>query len=97
MKSLRWQRRLAWAVGSLLMVWALAWAAVPGLLKWQLEKAGSDKLGRQFTVGKVDFQPWSLELTLHDIAIATAGPSPISPEILQQSPQFSIKRLHIYR
>ncbi|MDP1565692.1 MAG: hypothetical protein Q8L91_05440 [Polaromonas sp.] len=70
---------------------------VPGLLKWQLEKAGSDKLGRQFTVGKVAFQPWSLELTLHDIAIATAGPSPISPEILQQSPQFSIKRLHICR
>lgn len=43
--SPHWQRRAAWVVGGLLLLWALAWAAVPGLLKWQLEKTGSEKLG----------------------------------------------------
>ena len=95
MRSPLWQRRLAWATGSLLLVWALAWAAVPGLLKWQLEKTGSQKLGRQLTVGKVDFQPWSLELTLHDLALAKAGVSPVSPGLAQEAPQFRIKRLYI--
>ncbi|MGQ2979338.1 MAG: DUF748 domain-containing protein, partial [Polaromonas sp.] len=96
MRSPRWQRRLAWGAGSLLMVWLLAWAAVPGLLKWQLETAGSQKLGRQLTVGKVDFRPWSLELTLHDLVLAKAGASPVaSPELAQGSPQLSIKRLYI--
>ncbi len=95
LRSPRWHRRLAWALGGLLLCWALAWAAVPGLLKWQLEKAGSQKLGRQLTVGKVDFQPWSLELTLHDLALARAGASPVSPGLAQESPQLSIKRLYI--
>lgn len=94
-RSPRWQRRLAWALGGLLLLWALAWAAVPGLLKWQLEKAGSEKLGRQLTVGQVDFRPWSLELTLHDLAVAKAGTSPVSPGLPQESPQLSIKRLYI--
>jgi uncharacterized protein involved in outer membrane biogenesis len=94
-RSPRWQRRLAWGLGGLLLFWALAWAAVPGVLKWQLEKAGSEKLGRQLTVGKVDFRPWSLELTLHDLALAKAGASPVSPGRAQESPQLSIKRLYI--
>jgi len=96
LRSPRWHRRLAWAVGGLLLFWALAWAAVPGLLKWQLEKAGSAKLGRQLTVGKVDFRPWSLELTLHDLAIAKRGTSPLASKgSPQESPQLGIKRLYI--
>ncbi|MBA3595581.1 MAG: DUF748 domain-containing protein [Polaromonas sp.] len=96
MRSPRWQRRAAWAVGGLLMLWMLAWAAVPGLLKWQLEKTGSEKLGRQLKVGKVDFQPWSLELTLHDLSLAKAGASPAAaPGLPQGSPQLSIKRIYI--
>lgn len=94
-RSPRWHRRLAWALGVLLLLWALAWAAVPGLLKWQLEKTGSEKLGRQLTVGKVDFLPWSLELTLHDLAVAKAGASPVSSGLPQESPQIGIKRLYI--
>ena len=88
-RSARWQRRAAMAVGGLLLIWALAYAAVPSLLKWQLQKIASDKLGRQVTVGAVSFKPWSLELTLHDLAIAKAQPSP------QQSPQLHIKRIYI--
>ncbi|MEO7160790.1 MAG: DUF748 domain-containing protein [Polaromonas sp.] len=71
--SPQWQRRVAWAIGVWLVLWALAYAAVPFILKSQLEKIGSEKLGRQLTVGAVDFKPWTLELTLHDLAIAKAG------------------------
>ena len=73
--STRWQRRAAWAVGAWLLLWALAYAAVPFIVKSQLEKIASEKLGRQLTVGAIDFKPWSLELTIHDLAIAKAGPA----------------------
>src|SRR6186713_1428855 len=68
-RSPLWRRRAAWALGALLLVWALAYAAMPSLLKSQIEKTASEKLGRQVTVGTVDFKPWSLELTLRDLAI----------------------------
>ena len=70
LKSPQWHRRAAWAIVGLLLLWALAWAAVPSLLKSQLEKIASEKLGRQVTVGAVHFKPWSLELTLNDLVIA---------------------------
>ncbi|MDW5443216.1 DUF748 domain-containing protein [Polaromonas sp. SM01] len=103
-KSPKWQRRLAWAVGALLLLWALAYLAVPPLLKSQLEKIASDKLGRQVTVGAVDFKPWSLELTLSDLAIAKSGaataagsaanPTAATPAV-PLLPQLKIKRLYI--
>ena len=105
--SARWQRRVALAVGGLLLLWALAYAAVPSLLKWQLQKIASDKLGRQVTVGAVNFKPWSLELTLHDLAIAKAQPDGAAPGranqakqanapgAAQPSPQLHIKRIYI--
>jgi hypothetical protein len=71
--SPKWHRRVAWALGVWLLLWALAYAAVPLILKSQLEKIGSEKLGRHLTLGRVDFKPWTLELTLHDLAIAKAG------------------------
>ena len=67
---LAWKRRIAWTVGSLLVVWAVAWLAVPGLVKSQVETRGSEALGRKLTVGAIDFKPWSLELTINDLAIA---------------------------
>ena len=104
-RSPRWHRRAAWALGGVLLVWALAWAAVPAVLKSQLEKGVSAKLGRQVTVGAITFKPWSLELTLSDLAVARAGaaaiPRPQTPaelpplETPQQVPQLSIKRLYI--
>lgn len=90
LRSPRWHRRAAWAVGGLLLLWALAYAVVPVVLKSQLEKRASEKLGRQVTVGAVDFHPWSLELTLSDLVIAKAG-TPLSPEL----PQVKIRRLYI--
>lgn len=73
LRSPLWHRRVAWAMGGLVLLWALAYALVPVVLKSQLEKAVSQKLGRQLTVGAVDFRPWSLELTLSDLVIAKAG------------------------
>lgn len=90
-RSPLWRRRAAWALGSLLLAWALAYAAMPSILKSQLEKIASEKLGRQVTVGAVDFKPWSLELTLLDLAIAKAGAAGAP----QGTPQLFIKRIYI--
>ena len=89
----RWLRRVAWAIGGVLLFWGLAYVAVPLVLKSQLQKIATEKLGRTVTVGTVDFKPWSLELTLNDLAIAKSARSPQpSP---QTSPQLSIKRIYI--
>ena len=64
-----------WRLLVLLALWALAWLAVPPIAKSQIQKIASEKLGRQVTVGKIDFKPWTLELTLDDLRIATADGS----------------------
>ncbi len=68
-----------------LLCLAAAWV-VPWAVKAQLEQRGSAALGRSVTVGRVDFRPWSLELSLHDLAIASATGS---------APQAEIKRIYI--
>jgi len=91
-----WLRRVAWGIGVWLVFCALAYAGVPALLKWQLAKIGTEKLGRALTIGAVDFKPWSLELTLHDLALAKAGPAAAeNPQATSQLPQLKIKRLYI--
>ncbi|HSB98755.1 MAG TPA: DUF748 domain-containing protein, partial [Burkholderiaceae bacterium] len=66
-------RRLAIALAALLAIWLLLWLAVPPLLKWQAQQRLSTLLGRTVTIGQVQFAPWSLELTLRDVAIAGTG------------------------
>ncbi|HQY75807.1 MAG TPA: DUF748 domain-containing protein [Rhodoferax sp.] len=83
---LAWKRRIAWTVGSLLVVWAVAWLAVPGLVKSQVEAKGSEALGRKLTVGAIDFKPWSLELTINDLAIASADGA---------TSQFKVARVYV--
>ncbi|MEO7400076.1 MAG: DUF748 domain-containing protein [Polaromonas sp.] len=58
---------------------------MPFVLKSQLEKIASEKLGRQVTVGVLDFKPWSLELTIHDLAIARAGSAGVSAAAARQA------------
>ena len=67
-----WLRRAAWTLGSLALFWLLAWLGVPPLLKHQLQSRAGEQLGRKVSVGAVDFKPWSLELTVSDLAVATA-------------------------
>lgn len=83
----RWARRAAIALAALLALWLLTWLAVPPLLKGPLQRMASEQLGRAVTVGAIDFAPWSLELTLRDIAVAGAGNS--------ATPQLTIARVHI--
>ncbi|MDI1245742.1 MAG: DUF748 domain-containing protein [Rhodoferax sp.] len=93
----KWLRRLAGAVAAVLLLWGIAWLALPPLLKTQFETRLGEQLGRQVSLGRVEFKPWSLELTLHDFKVARAdGPASAlnspQPEAL---PQLSVKRLYI--
>jgi len=74
-KQNKWVRRGIVALLVLLAFWVIAWLAVPPIAKSQIQKIASEKLGRQVTVGKIDFKPWTLELTLTDLRIATADGS----------------------
>ena len=65
----RWARRALYAVGGLAALWGVDWLAVPPLLKWQGEKIASEQLGRAVHIGRVDFKPWTLELTLDDVSV----------------------------
>ncbi len=85
LKNNKWVRRVAWAVVVVLALWAISWLAVPPLLRSQGQKLASEALGRQVTIGRVEFAPWSLELTVHDLAVATAD---------GKRPQLAIKRIY---
>ncbi len=74
-----WLRRIGWFGIGLLLLWMLAWVAVPPLLRWQLQSRLSDMLGRTVTIGDVGFKPWTLELTFGDLAIAGTPAAPAVP------------------
>ena len=82
----RFVKILLWCVGGLLVLGLAAWALVPPILKSQLEKLASQELGRSLTVGQIDFKPWSLELAVHDLAVAKADGS---------GAQLLVKRIYV--
>ena len=84
--SNKWLRGFLWVVGGIAVLWGLAWMLVPTLVKNQLEKAASEQLGRKVTVGLIDFKPWTLELEINDLAIASQDGN---------SAQFKFKRLYV--
>ena len=86
---MRWTRRLLWTLAALLLLWASAWLAVPPIVKSQLQTRLGERLGRAVTLGDVGFNPWTLRLTISDLAIAGAPGSAAS------APQFSLARLQI--
>ncbi len=70
----RWLMRLAVVVGAFVALIAVAWLAVPPIVRSQLESRLTEALGRKTTVEAVDFNPFSLRLTLRKLAIAdTSG------------------------
>ena len=73
---MKWLRRIGWVAAGVLVLWAVAWLAVPPLLKSQAQQKLSAMLGRQVTFGEVSFSPWSMEITVRDIAIAGASATP---------------------
>jgi Domain of Unknown Function (DUF748) len=82
----KWLKVFAGLLAGLLVLWALAYALVPVIAKSQIQKIASDKLGRQVTVGSIDFKPWSLELAINDLQVAKTNPA---------TAQLSIKRIFI--
>ena len=82
-------RLLVWAVLAVLLLMAVAWLAVPPLLKWQLETRGSQQLGRELRVGEVQFAPVTLSLTLRQLSVGAA------PGSAPATPQLQIERLFI--
>ena len=75
LKENKWVRRAVVALAVLLTLWAIAWVAVPPILKSQVQKIASEKLGRQVTIGEVSFKPWTLELAVNELRIASADGS----------------------
>jgi uncharacterized protein involved in outer membrane biogenesis len=74
----RWLIRLAVSLGVVVALIALAWLAVPPIFRSQLESRLTEALGRKTTCEAVDFNPFSLRLTLHKLAIAdTSGTTPL--------------------
>ncbi len=81
----RWVRRALWFVLAVLLLWLLSWLLVPVLAKGPLERKASALLGRQVTVGALEFKPWTLELTLHKLVVGGRDGAP---------PQLEIERIY---
>lgn len=69
----RWQRWVLFFVLGVLAMWAISWAALPALLQWQIEKQGTQALGRAVTVEQVIFRPWSMRLIIRGLRVAHDG------------------------
>jgi uncharacterized protein involved in outer membrane biogenesis len=77
------QRTFIGLAAFLLLFAAFGYAALPGIVKSQLEKVVAEKLHRQLTVGAVDVQPFALALTLRDVKLmepAAGDPAAGDPE-----------------
>nr|HRL99787.1 DUF748 domain-containing protein [Acidovorax sp.] len=81
----RWFRPTVRALAGLIALWLVTWLAIPPLVKGPLERIASEQLGRAVTIGGIDFQPWSLEFALRDVAVAGANGAP---------PQLTIGRVY---
>ena len=69
----RWQRRALFVGLGVLLLWLLGWAAVPSLARWQIEKQGTQLLGRVVKLEGVAFRPWSMALVVRGLRIGQAG------------------------
>lgn len=86
---MRWFKRLLWLCGVVLLLWGLAWLALPSLLKPQIETIASGQLGRAVTLGRLEIKPWSLELVLHGLSVGAA------PGQADRAPQLVVERIYI--
>ncbi|MBS0445923.1 MAG: DUF748 domain-containing protein [Proteobacteria bacterium] len=88
---------MAWGVVAWLALCALAWAALPPLLRWQGESRLTEALGRKVTIGEVRFLPWSLDLTIRDVSVAGAPQAAASAPASAASaaPLLQIGRIHV--
>ena len=90
-------RRLSMAIGAVLLLWAVTWLAVPPLLKSQAQSRLTELLGRQVSVGAVNFKPWSLELEVNDFTVAQAGTSNAPPQLAIQRFYVDLEAQSLFR
>lgn len=86
----RWQRRALVFLLGLMVCWALGWALVPPLLRWQIEKQGTQSLGRVVHVDQVVFKPWSMTLVVRGLQVGQAGAPMASAE-----PQLTVDEIEV--
>ncbi len=72
-------RRVAIAIGVVALLIAIAWLAVPHVVRSQLESRATEALGRRTTVEAVDFNPFTLRLTLRNLAIEDTSAGATAP------------------
>jgi len=76
--SRRWLRWTAIAVGTFVLLTALAWLAAPPIVRGQLESRLSETLGRKTTIESVAFNPLQLRFTVRKLVIADpVGTTPL--------------------
>ena len=75
----RWQRLILVLGFGLLAMYAICWAALPMLLQWQIEKQGTQALGRAVSVEQVIFKPGSMRLIVRGMRVAQAGGDALVP------------------
>ncbi|MGZ8260292.1 MAG: DUF748 domain-containing protein, partial [Caldimonas sp.] len=73
--------RIVLAATAVALLWSAAWFYVPPIVAAQAEGAAERALGRRLSLGRVTFQPWTLELTVADLAVA--GPTADAPPALE--------------
>ena len=71
-----WLLRFAIAAAALLAIIAVAFLAVPPVVRAQLQSRLTEALGRTTTVEAVDFNPFTLKFTLHRLAVAARDGGP---------------------
>lgn len=73
-----------------ILCWALGWALVPSLVRWQIEKQGTQSLGRVVHVDQVVFKPWSMTLVVRGLEVGQAGAPMTSAD-----PQVTVEEIEI--
>jgi uncharacterized protein involved in outer membrane biogenesis len=73
--------RVALGILAVVVLWSAAWFYMPPIIAAQARAAAERSLGRRLTLGRITFQPWTLELTLADLALAGNGAD--APPVLE--------------
>ncbi|MDQ5898615.1 MAG: hypothetical protein QG612_2701, partial [Pseudomonadota bacterium] len=81
-------RAAAIALTSVLLLWLLAWLALPPLLKSLVERQASQALGRPVTLERVIVRPWAMDLAIERLRIGAA------PGATPAEPLLEVARLH---
>ena len=76
-------RAAAIALAGLLLLWLLAWLALPPLLKSLVERQASQALGRTVTLERVSIRPWAMDLAIERLRIGAAPGAPSAEPLLE--------------